>query len=191
MMVLLVSMALATGLINHYAVAEARAVEQTLAQLRADWAMMGHINYVVGRLQTAQAGSCDTGSSCSATSINAAISSYFAELENTSDGLWHYDRYEFFITSDFPTATPNTNLTETFSLSATVQDELGDPHYFQIPTAGGKTDVMEGVQPASLMLNWCYVPSSLAESDTNFDCTNASIINTNIPRIVVDAIRRP
>ena len=49
MMVMFVSMLMASTLINHFAVTEAREVEQLLAQVRADWAMRGHLNYILSR----------------------------------------------------------------------------------------------------------------------------------------------
>ena len=45
----LFAMLLASGLVNHYAVTEARAVEESLAKVRVYWAAMGHVNYALSR----------------------------------------------------------------------------------------------------------------------------------------------
>ena len=52
MIVMFLSMLAASGLISHNAVTEARAIEQSLVKVRAYWAMMGHVNYILSRART-------------------------------------------------------------------------------------------------------------------------------------------
>ncbi|CAK0774150.1 hypothetical protein CCP3SC15_490002 [Gammaproteobacteria bacterium] len=50
MVTTMVIMLLVSALIDHYAVSEARAVDESLARIRIYWAMMGHWNYVASRV---------------------------------------------------------------------------------------------------------------------------------------------
>lgn len=49
MVVMVITMLIASTLVNHLAVQEAHAIEQHLAEVRAHWAMVGHVNYVLSR----------------------------------------------------------------------------------------------------------------------------------------------
>ena len=49
MVVMFLSMLFAVTLGNHFAVQEARDIEQLLATLRASWALSGHVDYVLSR----------------------------------------------------------------------------------------------------------------------------------------------
>lgn len=49
MVVMMLAMLFASTLVNHFAVQEALAIEQHLANIRANWVMRGHVNYVLSR----------------------------------------------------------------------------------------------------------------------------------------------
>lgn len=49
MVAMMLLMLLGSTLVNHFAVTEAQAVEDNLAEIRSYWAMMGHMNYMLSR----------------------------------------------------------------------------------------------------------------------------------------------
>ena len=86
-------MLLAASLVNHYAVSEARAVVESLAKLRAYWATMGHINYVLSR--TYREGLCG-GAGCANDADRAVtLNNFLDEIDNTGADQrnWVYPNY--------------------------------------------------------------------------------------------------
>jgi len=85
-------MLLASGLVNHFAVSEAKAVAESLARVRVYWAAMGHVNYALSR--THRIGLC--GGSCANDDTSRAdtLRSFLEELyNNASPGTqrdWDY-----------------------------------------------------------------------------------------------------
>lgn len=81
-------MALCGGLISHFAVAEARAVANSLAKLRVYWAMMGHVDYALSRMRqenpddTTKTWTTDVGP----TGIQGELLTYLDELGRANDG---------------------------------------------------------------------------------------------------------
>ena len=97
MVVMFLSMLLATGLISHQAVAESRAVDQSLAKARGYWAMVGHLNYLLSR--TRQEGFCgpplDSDCSSDDNGGSARVESatnYLGELNDAASTFrsWRY-----------------------------------------------------------------------------------------------------
>lgn len=52
MVAMMLLMLLGSTLVNHFAVVEAQAVEENLAEVRSYWAMMGHMNYMLSRARS-------------------------------------------------------------------------------------------------------------------------------------------
>lgn len=94
MVVMMVTMLLASTLINHFAVQEARAIEQQLADIRAYWAMMGHVNYALSRASNKHNSLCG-GATCADDAARAtAFNSLFTELvTSASVRTWTYGEY--------------------------------------------------------------------------------------------------
>lgn len=91
MVVMMVTMLLASTLINHFAVQEARAIEQQLADIRAYWAMMGHVNYALSRASNNHNSLCG-GVTCADDAARAtAFNSLFTELGSAR--RWTYSEY--------------------------------------------------------------------------------------------------
>ena len=77
----LFAMLLASGLVNHYAVSEARAVEESLAKVRVYWAAMGHVNYVLSRAWREGLCSGSSGTCIDDDDRASDIRSFLAELD--------------------------------------------------------------------------------------------------------------
>lgn len=60
MVMMMLAMLLASALIEHFAVTEAREVEASLARVRAYWAMSGHVDYVLSRTRQYVSACTDT-----------------------------------------------------------------------------------------------------------------------------------
>jgi len=94
MVVMMVTMLMASTLINHFAVQEAGAIEQQLADIRANWAMMGHVNYALSRASQKDPDLC-----VAATCINKdasrtdAFTALFRELGAFGSRNWIYSEY--------------------------------------------------------------------------------------------------
>lgn len=87
----LFAMLLASQLVNHYVVSEARAVEESLAKVRVYWAAMGHVNYALSRAW--REGLCD--GTCNDDDDRAAdIRRFLDELYNKGGQRnWDYTEY--------------------------------------------------------------------------------------------------
>ena len=77
----LFTMALSGGLINHYAVSEARGVADSLAKLRVYWAMMGHIDYALSRMRQEHPTGAGWTSDVGENNIQGVLLSYLDELD--------------------------------------------------------------------------------------------------------------
>ncbi|MBF8271228.1 MAG: hypothetical protein HW380_333 [Magnetococcales bacterium] len=78
---------LVSALIEHFLVAEARAVEESLAKVRVYWAMSGHVDYYLSRVKQ-YASQCSAGSTIpSLTNFNTAFNNFIfvAGQHNTCD----------------------------------------------------------------------------------------------------------
>jgi hypothetical protein len=96
---------LAAGLVQHFAFREARAIDASLAKVRAYWAMQGHVDFLLSRSRHQETEVCtggdrtnngDDGDCTSiATDLQLAttMTSYMDEIDNpdgTSTRLWSY-----------------------------------------------------------------------------------------------------
>jgi len=76
----LVAMSSAAVLVQESGVTEADSVEASLVRIRANWAAMGHLTYVISRAR--QDGACDTECSGADTTRSIAFGDYGKEIYN-------------------------------------------------------------------------------------------------------------
>jgi hypothetical protein len=115
-------MLLAAALVNYFAIAEARAIADSLAKTRIYWASMGHINYSLSRVSreglcgdTECTGGDDDGTPTPVVGFRAGfLRNYLNELNNDGDKRrWDYDDdYRFTLSATvidgpFPTPVPD------------------------------------------------------------------------------------
>ena len=77
----LFTMALSGGLINHYAVSEARGVADSLAKVRVYWAMVGHVDYALSRMRQEHPGPAGWTSDLGENNIQGALLNVLDELD--------------------------------------------------------------------------------------------------------------
>ncbi len=108
MAVMAVTMLLAAGVITHFAVQEARAIEGLYAEERVYWAMTGHAAALRARAWRAGDGLCGSESLPEPCGSDAALAaSLDALLADGPDGVWSVDALDFALTAEVTDPTPS------------------------------------------------------------------------------------
>jgi hypothetical protein len=200
MMVMFVSMLMASTLINHFAVTEAREVEQLLAQVRADWAMRGHLNYILSRswdesdgtsIDADDAGLCDAfgnvgtpvNSLGNCASDDPTRAQAFANISTNEIGAtrdWDYPNY--FLTTNAPIITDidfdtgdGVALTVDggLRLQMTLEDkDVGaSANYFSLTGGASQFNTTAGIEIPNMWVDVCIVSLSTETACSTSDLT--------------------
>lgn len=136
MFVLFITVLGGTQLLQHGSTAEGAAIEASLAQSRAYWAMRGHMSYTLSRLHDCSAGDPDCTNAERVTSLNTDLDLIATDAAN-SVRLWEYGaQYDFNVQSFVDPVLDDPVIANTDEDTANTEITL----YFEVVPEGGTND---------------------------------------------------